>query len=221
MATKPSPERITDREVLERHLAALIELDPRLEPIHAQVGEVPLRLGRSGFAGLISIISAQLLSVASANAIHGRVEALLDDISPTRFLQVDETALRACGLSNGKYHTMRTVAEAELSGELDYDALSTLPLDEAMAALTQHKGIGPWTAELYLLFSVGHGDIFPSGDLALRKMVGQALGRKKQLDEKQVRRIVAKWSPYRGAAARLMWRYFAVTKQREGIISSE
>ena len=210
-------ERITDRAVLERHLSALAITDPRLEPVLEIAGDVPLRLGAVGFAGMVNIIVSQLLSVASANAIHGRVVELMGDVTAERFVALNETDVRACGLSGSKFRTMNIVAEAELNGELDYAKIPELPVDDAMAALTRLKGIGPWTAEIYLLFCVGHPDIFPAGDLVLRKMVGHTLGRKKIPDEKATRRLTKKWSPYRGAAARLMWRYFAVLKKREGI----
>jgi len=209
-------ERIDSIEVLNRHLDALVELDPRLQPVREIAGDVPLRLGQSGFAGMVGIIVSQLLSVASADAIHGRVIKVLGDVTALRFLEIEEDELRKCGLSGGKYRTMRVVADAELSGTLDYARLPDLAIAQAMAELTQLKGIGPWTAEIYLLSSVGHADVFPAGDLALQKMVGHALGTKNKPDEKQTRKIAAKWSPYRGAAARLMWRYFAALKSREG-----
>ena len=217
MTDKPLLERIDSIETLNQHLDALVQLDPRLEPVREIAGEVPLRLGQPGFAGMVSIIVSQLLSVASADAIHKRVVSVLGDVSAERFLEIEEEQVRNCGLSGGKYRTMCTIAEAELSGALDYTQLPDLEIGAAMVELTKLKGIGPWTAEIYLLSSVGHADVFPAGDLALQKMVGHALGRKKKPDEKQTRKIAAKWSPYRGAAARLMWRYFAALKSREGI----
>lgn len=210
-------ERITDMDVLNRHLDGLVALDLRLDPVRATAGEVPLRLGQSGFAGMVSIINSQLLSVASARAIHGRVVDMLGEVTATRFLDMSEVDMRDCGLSGGKYKTMRLVAEAELNGALDYDALSGLSVDVAMKELTSLKGIGPWTAEIYLLSGVGHADIFPAGDLVLQKMVGDVLDHGEKPDEKTTRQIVAHWSPYRGAAARLLWRYFAVLRDKEGI----
>lgn len=217
MTVEPVLERITGMDVLNRHLDALVALDPRLERVRAIAGEVPLRLGQSGFASMVSIINSQLLSVASARAIHGRVVDLLGKVTATRFLDISEMDMRDCGLSGGKYKTMRLVAEAELNGGLDYAVLSGLSVDAAMKELTSLKGIGPWTAEIYLLSGVGHADIFPAGDLVLQKMVGDVLGHREKPDEKTTRKIVAHWSPYRGAAARLLWRYFAVLRDREGI----
>src|SRR5690606_29256188 len=119
-------------------------------------------------------------------------------------------------LSGGKLKTLTAIAEAEISGALDYDALVHLPAEEAIAGLTRLHGIGPWTAEIYLLFCLGHADIFPAGDLALQKMVGLAFGQAARPDEKRTRDLTAQWSPWRGAGARLMWRHFAVLREREG-----
>lgn len=203
--------------MLDLHLAELAKSDARLVPVLAASGEVPLRLRPGGFAGLARIVVSQLLSVASANAISARLDAAVGDLNAARFLAVPEADIRRAGLSGGKYATLKRLAEAELAGDIDYEALADLPAETALAALTAHKGIGVWTGEIYLLFCTGHPDIFPAGDLALRKMVGRVLGDDDLPTEKQVRAASTAWSPYRGAAARLMWRYFAVLKQREGI----
>lgn len=210
-------EPIANRETLDRHLAALALRDPQLKPVVAAVGEVPLRRRDGGFAGMAAIVVSQLLSVASANAIHGRFVDILGEVTPQRFLELEETAVRKAGLSAGKYQTLRGIAEAELSGTLDYDVLARSHQDEAMAQLMALKGVGRWTAEIYLLFCLGHPDIFPAGDLALRKMVGVTLGHQEMPTEREVRTLTEAWAPYRGAAARLMWRYFAYLKDREGV----
>ncbi len=208
---------IASREVLEAHLQALVTLDPRLGSILSQVGEVPLRLGRPGFAGLASIVSSQLLSVASARAIHLRVEALVGEMRGENFLKVERDALRAVGMSYSKIDCLRGVAEAEISGEIDFAQLHQLSAPEVMKKMTSLKGIGPWSAEIYLISSIAHPDIFPAGDLVLQKMVGKVLKRDDKPDEKLTRALAETWSPYRGAAARLLWRYFAVLRDREGI----
>lgn len=210
--------RITDRAVLELHLAALTRLDPDLHPVLEQAGEVPLRLGQPGFAGLARIVNGQLLSVASAKAINGRFEALLGEVSAERFLALDADDVRDCGLSRAKYKTMQHLAEAELSGTLNYNGLGDLPIAEAMKVLTALPGIGPWTAEIYLLSSIGHADVFPAGDLVLQKMVGLVSGLAEKPDTLTTVAIAAKWSPYRASAARLLWRYFSVLQDKEGII---
>lgn len=210
-------ERITGREVLDRHLRALAEADPRLAPVLATAGEVPLRLRAGGFAGMAQIVCAQLLSVASAAAIYARLEQDLGQMGAETLLRADATRLRAAGLSHGKIATLRALADAEVTGRLDYASLAALPEGAARDALMQIKGIGRWSADVYLLFSTGHPDIFPAGDLALRKAVGHVLGCAAP-NEAEVRAIAADWSPWRGAAARLMWRYYAVVKSREGVV---
>lgn len=217
MAVKAGLEQVSDVEVLNQHLDALVALDDRLVPVLDIAGEVPLRARSGGFAGMAQIIVSQLLSVASANAIHGRFAQALEEVTAARFVALEEDIIRQCGISNGKYQTMCGLADAELSGALDYAQLAHMEAEEAIAVLTQFKGIGRWTAEIYLLFCLGHADIFPAGDLVLQKMAGEALGRKKRPDEKQTRNIAKKWSPYRGAAARLLWRYFAAIREREGV----
>lgn len=218
MVKTEATERIIGREVLDRHLAALVVLDPDLTPLLAVSGEVPLRLGPPGFAGLARIVNGQLLSVASASAINARFEALLGEVSAVRFLALDEQAVRDCGLSRAKYRTMRQLAEAELSGAIDYDGLGDLPVDDAMKALVALPGIGPWTAEIYLLSAIGHADVFPAGDLVLQKMVGHVTHSAVKPDTSQTQKIATKWAPYRASAARLLWRYFAVLRDKEGII---
>lgn len=210
-------ERITGRAVLEAHLDALVAADPRLVPVREICGEVPLRLRSGGFEGLASIVISQQVSVASAKAIQARFEDGLDEVTSECFRALSEDELRGCGLSGGKIRTLIAIAEAEISGALDYEALGALPADEAITILTGIHGIGPWTAEIYLLFCLGHPDIFPAGDLALQKMVGLTLGETERPNDRRTRELVSPWSPYRGAAARLMWRYFAVLRDREGI----
>lgn len=213
----PLLEPIANIDVLNAHLAALARLDPRLAPIVSASGEVPLRRREGGFAGMTAIVVSQLLSVQSANAIHGRLVGILGEVTPQRYLSLSEAEIRGAGLSGGKYRTLRGIAEAELAGGLDYDHLLACAEEEALAHLTALKGVGRWTAEIYLLFCLGHPDIFPAGDLALRKMVGVAHGLDEMPNEHDVRALTEPWAPYRGAAARLLWRYFAVLRQKEGI----
>ena len=210
-------EVLTSREVLDRHLDGLVRLDPRLKPVLKEVGEVPLRKGKPGFSGLALIVSSQLLSVASARAIYSRVEALVGEMSGHRFLFTEETELRKAGLSRSKIDCLRSIGRAEQAGELDFEALHAMAPDKAMDILTSFRGIGRWSAEIYLMSCVAHPDVFPAGDLVLQKMVGKIASRRKKPDEKTTRRLARKWSPYRGSAARLLWRYFAVLKNREGI----
>lgn len=211
-------ERLNSEESLSLHLDGLVGRDPRLAAIIERAGPFAVRTTIPGFAGLAKIICGQQLSVASANAIWARFEALDGATDPARFLALDEASIRATGFSNGKYRTLRVVAEAIAAGEIDLLHMAALPAPDAIAAMTKLKGIGPWTAEIYLLFCAGHPDIFPAGDLALQKAVGHALDLGDRPSAKQVIEIAELWSPHRGAAALLFWRYYAAIRAKEGIL---
>lgn len=210
-------ERLGSPEQLNRHLEALVKCDKRLKPVWVRTGEVELRTGEKGFAGLAKVICGQQLSTASAGAIWKRVIALKGAGEPLTFLDIDEPTLRAAGLSRGKVVSMRAVAEAIVSGALNFAEVENLPAEEAIAHLTAVKGVGPWTAEIYLLFCVGHPDIFPAGDLALKKAAVDGLGLAEMPSTKELIDITRKWAPHRGAAALLLWSYFHALRDREGI----
>ncbi len=217
MIAKKPIEQIIDQKTLISHLNELVLLDERLKPILEISGEVPLRLREGGFAGMVNIISSQLLSVASAKAIHQRLVDLMGEVSAARYFELSEEQVRQCGFSRAKYNTMLNVAQAERDGQLEYNLLAKMPANEAIKNLTSIKGIGVWSAEIYLLFCDGHADIFPAGDLVLQKMLAKVLDLPEKPNEKITRELTKNWSPFRGAAARLLWRYFAVLKNREGI----
>lgn len=208
---------LTSEPALAAHLVALVDRDPRLAPVFERAGPVRLRTAPQGFAGLAQIVCGQQLSVASARAIWTRFAALPGALAPETYLALSEADVRATGFSLGKWKTLRALSEALLAGGLDMDRLHDLPAADAITALTALPGIGPWTAEVYLLFSAGHPDVFPAGDLALQKAVAHGLGLEARPDARAIRPIVAQWSPHRGAAALLFWRYFAALRDREGI----
>ena len=210
--------RLDSAERLALHLDALVARDQRLHLVRQRAGQVNLRTTDPGFAGMARIICGQQLSVASARAIWNRFAALEGALEAESFLAIDEPVLRGVGLSVGKVRSMRVVAEAVATGALDLAHVETLPVADAVSRLTALKGIGPWTAEIYLLFCAGHPDIFPAGDLALRKAVGYALELPEVPGIKDLSAIAELWSPHRGAAALLFWRYFAALKEREGIV---
>jgi DNA-3-methyladenine glycosylase II len=194
--------------VLARQLRALLRRNPELRPIAKLAGPFEIRLTPGGFSGLARVICGQQLSVASARAIWGRFAALPGALDPATYLTLDPAWIRAVGFSEGKYRTVRVIAEAIVSGALDLSLVDTMSGEDATAYLVAHKGIGPWTAEIYLMFCTGHPDIFPVGDLALRKAVGHALGMETPT-EKELTVLAAKWAPYRHAAALLFWKYYA------------
>lgn len=214
MTHPTAPARLDTAEALAFHLEGLAGRDERLAKAIARAGEVVLRLSPSGFEGMARIVCGQQLSVASARAIWGRVEAL-GAITPAAYLSQDEATLRATGLSRGKFETIRGVALACAEGRLDFASIDTLPPDEAIATLTELKGIGPWTAEIYLLFCAGHPDIFPAGDLALQKAVEHAFALPSRPMPRDLIPLAAQWSPHRGAAALMFWRYFSAMKNSD------
>jgi DNA-3-methyladenine glycosylase II len=138
-------------------------------------------------------------------------------LEPQSYLQLSETEVRATGFSAGKYKTVRAIAEAMTSGTVDLDTIAGLPAADAVRNLVKISGIGPWTAEIYLMFCAGHPDIFPAGDLALQKGVAHALGLDGRPEIKDLIAIAEAWSPHRHAAALLFWRYYAAIRDKEGI----
>ncbi|MDB5473260.1 MAG: DNA-3-methyladenine glycosylase 2 family protein, partial [Devosia sp.] len=200
------------------HLDALVQIDPRLRAVYAIAGTVEPRITRPGFAGIAKVICGQQLSVASASAIWQRFEALPGALEPLSYLALSEDAVRAVGFSSGKYRTVRVIAEAVVAGDLDFKHLETLPAEAAVAYLIAHKGIGPWTAEVYLMFCAGHPDVFPAGDLALLKAAHMGLGLSARPTIKEMADIAVAWAPHRSAAALLLWRYFGVIKGRQGVV---
>ncbi len=215
--TLPSP-RIDSAEAIAAHIEALVALDPRLAAVRDFAGPVQPRVNPSGFAGIAKVVTGQQVSVASASAIWNRFAQLPGALDPVTYLGLSEEAVRGAGFSGSKFRTVRAIAEAMVAGELDFDHLETLPAAEAVRYLVAHKGIGPWTAEVYLMFCAGHHDVFPAGDLALLKAVQHGLGLDARPTIKDMIGIAADWAPHRSAAALLFWRYFAVMRDREGIL---
>ena len=202
-------ERIrTDADIAEA-LTVLAAADPRLAAAVAAVETVPLRLHPAGLAGLLRIVTSQQLSVASANAVFAKVSAALDPMTAASILAADEATLRAAGLSRQKALTFKAVAQAVADG-LDLESMAQMDPEAAREALESIRGIGQWTADIYLMFCAGHPDIFPVGDLAVRKAAQRAL----QLDAvpkpEALAAIAQGWSPHRSTAARLMWAFYRV-----------
>jgi DNA-3-methyladenine glycosylase II len=191
------------------HLAAH---DPRFAHALAQTGDLPLRLRPDGFAQLLSAIVSQQVSVASANAIWGRLKAA-HLTGPRKILWASDDDLRAAGLSRQKIRYARALAAARI----DYAALRDAPTDEVIAVLTEVPGIGVWTAEIYAMFSLGRADVFAPGDLALQESARLLFALDDRPKERAFREMAEDWSPWRSVAARLLWAYYHVAKDREGI----
>ncbi|MDP2495188.1 DNA-3-methyladenine glycosylase 2 family protein [Shimia thalassica] len=190
----------------------LVAHDPRFGPALAATGPLPLRLRPDGFAQLLSAIMSQQVSVASANAIWGRLkEARLT--GPRKIMWASDDELRACGLSRQKIRYSRALAEARI----DFKALRDLPSDQVIRILTEVPGIGAWTAEVYAMFSLGRADVFAPGDLALQEAARILFDMDKRPSEKELRQMAEDWSPWRSVAARALWAYYRVAKDREGL----
>ncbi|MGO4389599.1 DNA-3-methyladenine glycosylase [Microvirga sp. 2YAF29] len=202
--------------VLKRGLDALVETDPVMAELVAQGVMPQLRKRPPGFDGLAWIVVGQQVSTASAAAIWGRLRTILEPPAPETFLSLSDEALRAAGLSAGKVRTIRAIATEIVEGRLPLDRLHDLPADEAHAFLTRVKGIGPWTADVYLLFCLGHPDAFPAGDLAVQEAARLAYGLKDRPDAKALTMLAEQWRPWRGVAAKVLWAYYRVAKAREG-----
>lgn len=210
--------RLDSPQVLARHLDALVALDPRLGDVRERAGPFEIRRTVTGFAGLARAICGQQLSTASASAIWLRFAALEGALQPEGYLGLDEATVRGVGFSLSKFTTLRGVAEAMLEGRLDPVAVAALPAEQAVATLCALKGIGPWTAEIYLMFAEAHPDIFPAGDLALQQAVAWAFGLDGRPRIKNLIDMAAAWSPYRSTAALLFWRYYRAVGKREGLL---
>jgi DNA-3-methyladenine glycosylase II len=186
--------------------------DPVMARLAGTVGLPPLRRHPPGFAALLDAIVGQQVSVASAAAIRRRLaEAGL--IEAGAAARASEEDLRAAGLSRPKARHVSALANSGF----DYAALSTLPVAEAVARLVELPGIGRWSAEIYAMMALGHADVIAAGDLALQEAARMAYGLSARPGEADLRRMAEAWSPWRGVAARLLWAYYRLEKQREGI----
>jgi DNA-3-methyladenine glycosylase II len=194
---------------LQASLDALAAIEPRFADAIAATGYPEERIREPGYTTLLRTIVGQQVSVAAAASVWNKLEALLGEgCSPDKLIAQEFDALRACGLSRQKQGYARSLAELVISGELPLDAL---PEDdeEAIAYLTKVKGIGRWSAEIYLLFAEGRADIWPAGDLAVQEGVGRLLKMEARPSEKDIREIAEKWRPHRGAAAIFTWHIYA------------
>jgi DNA-3-methyladenine glycosylase II len=193
--------------------AALGKLDPALAFVHVATPVFAWRSKPSGFAGLVKLILEQQVSVASAAAIWLRLEQGLGTVAPASVLAQDVDGLKAFGLSTQKARYVRALAEADCDGRLDFAQLRTYDDAAAVAELTALKGVGRWTAEVYLMFCEGRSDLFPAGDLALQEALRLAEGAAQRLGEKALYARAELWRPHRGVAAHLLWAYFAEMKR--------
>ena len=204
---------------LEDAIGELVKQDPRLKPILELTGMPAIRQREPGFAGLAAIVCGQQLSTASAAAIWGRVSAAFDPFHHDAIRKARADRLGRLGLSAAKIKTLKHIARELAEERLNLDVLANEDADAAHNTLTTLPGIGPWTADVYLLFCLGHGDAWPAGDLAVQEAIKVGLGLKTRPTPKQMAPLAEPWRPLRGAAAHLWWAYYRVLKKREGVIT--
>jgi DNA-3-methyladenine glycosylase II len=209
--------RIDTESDLDAALASLATVDPRFAHALSVAGRPPLRRRADGFAGLAQIVVSQQVSTASAKAIWERLEAAFDPLDHTAVLRARTAKLVRVGLSAPKIKTLKAIARAIEHGELYLPGLIHMDADEAHRALTAIHGIGPWTADIYLLFCLGHADAWPAGDLALQEAARLLLALKARPTAKEMGPLAEAWRPWRGAAACMLWSYYRAAKQRDGI----
>ncbi len=193
------------------HLALrkLAAVDPHIAAALAEVGLPEPRVRPPGFASLARIIVGQQVSTASARSLWERLTAGVDPFTPDGVLAKTADELRGLGLSRQKAAYTLGLAAAIAEGQLDLDGLDVLEDEAAIAELTKIKGLGRWSAEIYLLFSLGRPDVFPAGDLALAVAMQRLKRLRRRPDPKRLIKLTEAWRPYRGAAALFLWHYYA------------
>ena len=206
---------------LDDAIERLLKQDPRLKPIFEIAGMPSLRRREPGFVGLAHIVCGQQLSTASAAAIWGRLTTAFDPFHHEALRRARAGRLGRLGLSAAKIKTLKHIARELADERLNLDVLAEEDADAAHHTLTALPGIGPWTADVYLLFCLGHGDAWPAGDLAVQEAIKIGLGLKERPSEKQMAPLAEPWRPMRGAAAHLWWSYYRAVKKREGVIAGK
>lgn len=197
-------------DAIKGQLDMLSQKDAQIAAAIKLVGFPAERIGEQSFGRFLRVIVGQQLSVKAAATISDRVFALVDgEPTPFAFDHIDDDALRAAGLSKQKINYVRSLCETVQAGTLNIDALPHMSDDDAIAAITAVKGLGVWSAHMYLMFSLGRPDIWPVGDLAVRVGVGRIIELEDRPNEKQVQEIGERWRPYRSAVALLAWHYYS------------
>jgi DNA-3-methyladenine glycosylase II len=191
---------------LEEGIAFLCAREPVFAAIAARAGVPRFPLREPGFGTLLHIILEQQVSIEAAAAMYARLRSLCRPLDPRRFLELDEATLKSCGFSRQKTLYARGLAEALRDRRIDLQSLAALGDDDALATLTSLKGIGPWTAEVYLLFALGRTDIWPAADLGLQLGLQHALALEARPSTLETRRMAEPWRPWRSVAACLVWK---------------
>lgn len=213
------PIHLETQSDLEEAVYALVKRDPRLKTVLEIAGMPALRRREPGFTGLAHIVCGQQLSTASAAAIWARLSAAFDPFDHEAVRRARTDRLGRLGLSAAKIKTLKHLARELTAQRLNLDVLAEEDAEAAHHTLIALPGIGPWTADVYLLFCLGHGDAWPAGDIAVQEGIKVGLGLKARPTEKQMAPLAEPWRPLRGAAAHLWWSYYRAIKNREGVIA--
>lgn len=193
---------------LAEAVQTLIELDPDLAAIHQRLGVPPLWAREPGFPTLIHIILEQQVSLASARSAFDKLRAEVNPLTPEGLLQLDDETLKRVGFSRQKSGYARHLADMIVTGKLDVDGLATLPDEEVRRQLIALKGIGPWSAEIYLLMALCRADAWPAGDLALQVAAQSVKQLPTRPTAETITQLAEPWRPWRAVAARLLWHHY-------------
>lgn len=204
------------RQKLKKACETLAAIDPALGRAYDEMGLPEWRRGIPNYAAIGRMVAHQQLSTKAAATIWGRTEALLGEVTPVAVLEADPEMLRTCGLSRPKISHLVSIAEAVVSGTLNLERVCAADLDAARRGLVSVRGIGPWTAELFLLYSVGAMDAFPVGDVGLMEAHKLLSGHEIRMQIKDFTLHAEDWRPYRGVAAHLLWAWINADRARTG-----
>lgn len=207
-------KRIDSQTDISLAVLDLNKLDPMLIPIIEGLNHIPLRRAEAGFEGLANIVTSQLISRAAADAIWERLKTHFGIMTAEKIGTSTEQKLKNLGLSGAKARTLLGTAEKLISTPNFLTSIELHDADKALKELMSLKGVGPWTAEVYLMSCCGHPDIFPVGDVALRTAAGHAFFDGVQPDQKTLREYSKRWTPWRSVVARILWAYYADIKNR-------
>ena len=197
-----------DKIQIVQGLEALSEIDAEIAEAYALIGAPEPRVRPTGFSAFLSIIIGQQVSTEAANAIRGRVEAVLGDITAEHVIAVEDQALREAGMSFRKIEYAKGLAEAQLAGTFDAEGLDQLTDAEVIESITALRGFGRWSAEIYMMFSLGRHDVFPADDLAIQVALGRLKGLEKKPTPKQARDLIEHWAPWRSVGSLFLWHYY-------------
>lgn len=205
---------IETEEDIRRGIRVLRRKCQIMRLVHDVCGDPPVRRRPGGFEGLAQIVVSQQLSAASAGAIWKRCCSTIQPFTAACVLAASEGTLRSAGLSGPKMRTLRAIADAVKNQGLDVTRFEDATEEDIHAALTSVSGIGPWTADIFIMFCLGRADAFAAGDLALQLAAQRALGLGQRPTAFELAEIARRWRPWRGVAARLLWAYYAAGKAR-------